>query len=156
MSNVQVSKYRIMEDELMNLMQRSPTFGLIGDKPDKASPALGSSALASSHHHNHHHHAASQRQAYAEPEARSSSLSSSWSQSCSLTGAKSSECLDGEQCNSKEVESSYNTKFARYHLETYRQNDRLRWNFDFDHNRPLDENHHHHHQAVARYQWQPI
>lgn len=153
MSNVQVSKYRILQDELMNLMDRAPTFGLINEKPDKAAPNLTSSALASNHHH---HHSAANRQAFVgDVEARASSIAS-WSQSSSLSSGKSSECLDVDQCNSKEVESSYNTKFARYHLETYRQNDRLRWNFDFDHNRPLDDNHHHHHQTVARYQWEPV
>ena len=66
-------------------------------------------------------------------------------------GSSSSSSL----CNSKEDRATYNTKFAKHHLDTYRQNDRMRWNFDFDHNRPLDDNHHHHHQSVPRYQWEP-
>lgn len=86
----------------------------------------------------------------------SNSSISSWSSSS--RASESSE--DGDACNntnnnSKEDRMSYSTKFARYHLETYRQNDRMRWNFDFEHNRPLDDQHHHHHQTVARYQWEP-
>lgn len=51
---------------------------------------------------------------------------------------------------------TYNTKFARRHLDAYRQNDRMRWNFDFDHNRPLDQEQSNHHQAsIPRYQWEP-
>ena len=92
------------------------------------------------------------------PQLSSSSSSiSSWSSSSQ--NSQSSDDGDNNinsQCNnSKEDRSTYNTKFARYHLETYRQNDRMRWNFDFDHNRPLDDTHHHHHQTVARYQWEP-
>lgn len=97
------------------------------------------------------------------PQLSSSSSSiSSWSSSsqASQSGSEDGCELGGSsQCNSssssKEERASYNTKFARYHLETYRQNDRMRWNFDFDHNRPLEESHHHHHQTVARYQWEP-
>lgn len=92
----------------------------------------------------------------------SNSSISSWSSS---SRASESSSEDGDACNnnsnatttgnSKEDRMSYSTKFARYHLETYRQNDRMRWNFDFEHNRPLDDQHHHHHQTVARYQWEP-
>lgn len=93
----------------------------------------------------------------------SSSNSSIWSWSSSSQSSQSSnsdplEFDPQQQCNSKEERSSYNTKFARYHLETYKQNDRLRWNFDFDHNRPVDDNTHHHHRhatVAARYQWDP-
>lgn len=92
----------------------------------------------------------------------SNSSISSWKSSHQLLGSQSSDDGDSNHsigsavsCNSKDDRSTYNTKFARYHLETYRQNDRMRWNFDFDHNRPLDDSHHHHHQTVPRYQWEP-
>ena len=78
-------------------------------------------------------------------------LSSQGSQ-LSIDDGENSNGSSSSQCNSKDT---YNTKFARYHLETYRQNDRMRWNFDFDHNRPLEDSHHHHHQTVPRYQWEP-
>lgn len=71
-----------------------------------------------------------------------------------LMGPGSSSC-NSNGSNASSSKETYNTKFARYHLETYRQNDRLRWNFDFDHNRPLEDSHHHNHQTVARYQWEP-
>lgn len=91
------------------------------------------------------------------PQLSSSSSSiASWSSSQT---SQLSEFSDLGECNSKEDRSSYNTKFARYHLESYRQNDRMRWNFDFEHNRPLDDSHHHphHHPTVGhgRYQWEP-
>lgn len=86
----------------------------------------------------------------------SSSSSSIYSWSSSQGSGKMSDDDDSQPlCNSKEDRSSYNTKFAKYHLESYKKNDRIRWNFDFDHNRPLDDSHHHHHQTVARYQWKP-
>lgn len=83
----------------------------------------------------------------------SSSSSSIYSWSSSQGSGHISDDDSQPLCNSKEDRSSYNTKFAKYHLETYRKNDRIRWNFDFDHNRPLDDSHHHHHQTVPRYQW---
>lgn len=88
------------------------------------------------------------------PQLSSSSSSiSSWSSSSQAS--QSSDDGDMMQCNGKEDRSTYNTKFAKHHLETYRQNDRMRWNFDFNHNRPLDDDHHQHHQVVARYKWEP-
>lgn len=84
----------------------------------------------------------------------SSSNSSIFSWTSASQGSNSSDSMDVDQCNSKEDRASYNTKFAKYHLETYRQNDRMRWNFDFDHNRPLDDSAHHR-PSSARYQWEP-
>lgn len=83
----------------------------------------------------------------------SSSNSSIFSWTTASQGSHSTDSMDLDQCNSKEDRATYNTKFARYHLETYRQNDRMRWNFDFDHNRPLDDSHHH--PTSPRYQWEP-
>lgn len=87
----------------------------------------------------------------------SSSSSSIYSWSSSQGSGHISSGDDDSQplCNSKEDRSNYNTKFAKYHLETYKKNDRIRWNFDFDHNRPLGDSNHNHHQTVARYQWKP-
>lgn len=90
------------------------------------------------------------------PQLSSSSSSiASWASQGSQISSEDGDSQPASGCNSKEDRAAYNTKFARYHIETYRQNDRMRWNFDFDHNRPLDDNHHHHHHAVARYQWEP-
>lgn len=87
------------------------------------------------------------------PQLSSSSSSiASWSSSSAFSSSSSEEGECNSNGMSKEDRATYNTKFARYHLETYRQNDRMRWNFDFDHNRPLDD---HHHSSGARYQWEP-
>lgn len=53
-------------------------------------------------------------------------------------------------CNYKEERSAYNSKFARYHIESYKQHDRMRWNFDFDHNKPLDNSSP---TSVGRFDW---
>lgn len=106
----------------------------------------------------------SSQPASALPVLSSSSSSSSSSQRSSHSKSSSQSSLsfdfdaDDHLCNSKEDRASYNTKFARYHLETYRQNDRMRWNFDFDHNAPLDDAHHHHnsHTVANKYHWKPL
>lgn len=136
-----------------------------------AAAAAAAVAAASSFASGHHHSSSSEHEDSNSPPmsplrlpqlSSSSSSISSWpfcDHNRASHSSQSSEDGDSQPAlcnsNSKEDRSSYNTKFARYHLETYRRNDQMRWNFDFDHNRPLDEQHHHHHQTAARYQWEP-
>lgn len=63
--------------------------------------------------------------------------------------------LSTSSSSSSSQKESYNTRFAKYHLETYRQQDRNRWNFDFDHNKPLDSDNRSQSPSSSRFQWEP-